>query len=176
MFEGIKIHFHPRSFLKGKRFTSFSMPHLAGALWVVQDTDGYGIGMGFYEGVEHVRSRYPGVEDANTGMNIPQTFIACGTPFQISVWQKLLEIPKGATRTYGAIAASIGKPLASRAVGSAVGANHLCPLIPCHRVIQKGGALGGFAFGASVKEVLLRGEGVLFKNNLIKHGPQEGIL
>ena len=78
-----------------------------------------------------------------------------GTGFQIHVWQALLRIPAGSGVSYGAIAAALGKPKASRAVGSAVGDNPVSVLIPCHRVIQQSGALGGYAWGLSRKAVLL---------------------
>ena len=87
------------------------------------------------------------------------TCILVGTPLQTQVWKALLEIPKGKTVTYQELATKIGKPKAYRAVANAVGANPLS-LIPCHRVIRKGGALGGYYWGTEVKEKLLKDEGV----------------
>ena len=81
-----------------------------------------------------------------------------GTAFQQRVWQQLRAIPSGETRSYGEIAAALGQPGASRAVGSANGANPVAVLIPCHRVVQAGGALGGYAYGAEIKRALLRRE------------------
>ncbi len=81
-----------------------------------------------------------------------------GTPFQMRVWQALLEIPEGSLSTYGKIAAAIGMPGASRAVGSAVGANRISLLIPCHRVIRADGGLGGYRWGAERKRVMLASE------------------
>jgi AraC family transcriptional regulator, regulatory protein of adaptative response / methylated-DNA-[protein]-cysteine methyltransferase len=78
-----------------------------------------------------------------------------GTGFQIHVWQALLRIPSGSGVSYGAIAAALGKPKASRAVGTAVGDNPVSVLIPCHRVIQRSGALGGYAWGLSRKALIL---------------------
>lgn len=78
-----------------------------------------------------------------------------GTPFQRAVWRKLQEIPYGETISYGELASRIGKPKASRAVGSANGANRIPIVIPCHRVIAAGGKLGGFGGGLPVKEALL---------------------
>jgi AraC family transcriptional regulator, regulatory protein of adaptative response / methylated-DNA-[protein]-cysteine methyltransferase len=78
-----------------------------------------------------------------------------GTGFQIHVWQALLRIPNGAGVSYGAIATALGKPKASRAVGTAVGNNPISVLIPCHRVIQRSGALGGYAWGLSRKALIL---------------------
>ncbi|MCD8146717.1 MAG: methylated-DNA--[protein]-cysteine S-methyltransferase [Clostridiales bacterium] len=81
-----------------------------------------------------------------------------GTPFQRQVWVQLRQIPYGETRTYGEIAAALGNPRASRAVGAACGRNNILLLIPCHRVVGKDGALTGFsaAGGVAAKEFLLR--------------------
>lgn len=78
-----------------------------------------------------------------------------GTPFQEKVWQALLEIPPGEVSTYGKIAAGLGMPGASRAVGGAVGANRISWLIPCHRVIRTDGGLGGFRWGTDRKRAML---------------------
>jgi len=82
-----------------------------------------------------------------------------GTPFQIKVWQALLTIPYGETRTYGEIARDIGHPSAVRAVGAANGRNPIAIIAPCHRVIGASGALTGFAGGLDVKRYLLDLEG-----------------
>ena len=79
-----------------------------------------------------------------------------GTDFQRKVWQALREIPYGETRTYGDIAARIGKPRACRAVGMANHKNPLLIVIPCHRVIGAGGQLTGFGAGLDIKERLLK--------------------
>ena len=84
-----------------------------------------------------------------------------GTAFQRAVWETLATIPMGETRTYGQIAARLGRPQASRAVGAANGSNPLPIILPCHRVIGASGALTGFGGGLAVKEYLLRHEGVL---------------
>lgn len=78
-----------------------------------------------------------------------------GTEFQKSVWNELLKIPYGETRTYGQITALVGRPKASRAVGMANHANSLLILIPCHRVIGAYGSLTGYAEGTDVKKFLL---------------------
>lgn len=78
-----------------------------------------------------------------------------GTNFQIKVWEALLKIPSGCVASYKDIAARIGKPTASRAVGSAVANNHIAYLIPCHRVIQKIGAFGNYRWGAPRKKAML---------------------
>ena len=78
-----------------------------------------------------------------------------GTPFQLSVWNALRQIPYGETRTYGQIAAAIGKPGAARAVGMACNRNPLWVVIPCHRVVGSGNALTGYAGGLALKRALL---------------------
>lgn len=84
-----------------------------------------------------------------------------GSEFQRKVWQGLLQIPKGKVWSYADLALHIGKsPQASRAVGSACGANPIALFIPCHRVVRKDGGLGGFAWGPSLKRHLLHKEGV----------------
>jgi len=83
---------------------------------------------------------------------------AHGTAFQERVWAALREIPFGATTSYGALAAQLGSPRAARAVGSANGANPICLIVPCHRVIAANGSLGGFAFGLEIKQALLAHE------------------
>lgn len=83
-----------------------------------------------------------------------------GTAFQEAVWRELRKIPAGETRSYAEIAAAIGHPNAVRAVGSANGDNHVCVLIPCHRVIRSDGSLGGYGGGIERKKKLLASEGV----------------
>lgn len=78
-----------------------------------------------------------------------------GTPFQLRVWKALLEIPYGETRTYGELARRVGNPGASRAVGSANGANPVALVVPCHRVVAAGGKLGGYGGGLDLKARLL---------------------
>ncbi len=78
-----------------------------------------------------------------------------GTPFQVKVWEALLKIPVGKLETYGTLAARLGQPTAARAVGSAIGSNPVAFLIPCHRVIQASGALGGYAWGPARKGAML---------------------
>ena len=78
-----------------------------------------------------------------------------GTPFQERVWSALAKIPYGQTRSYKEIARSIGYPKASRAVGNANGRNSMPLIIPCHRVIENNGGLGGFGHGVKTKRRLL---------------------
>lgn len=82
-----------------------------------------------------------------------------GTPFQRAVWQALRRIPAGATLSYGALAAAIGKPRAVRAVGLANGANPICIVVPCHRVIGADASLTGYGGGLPRKRWLLDHEG-----------------
>jgi AraC family transcriptional regulator of adaptative response/methylated-DNA-[protein]-cysteine methyltransferase len=78
-----------------------------------------------------------------------------GTAFQVRVWQELMKIPAGETRSYSEIARAIGRPKAVRAVGSACGANHAAIIIPCHRAVREDGTLGGYAWGLDRKRRLL---------------------
>jgi methylated-DNA-[protein]-cysteine S-methyltransferase len=81
-----------------------------------------------------------------------------GTPFQLRVWAELAKIPYGTTISYRQLAERVGNPGASRAVGSANGANALALIVPCHRVIAADGSLAGFAGGVAVKRALLEHE------------------
>lgn len=132
--------------------------------------------LSFNEGEEELQARFPkaefirggsefralfeqvtrAVEQPEKGHDIPLD--VKGTAFQQRVWQELLRIPAGETRSYGDLAAALGKPKASRAVGSANGANNIAVLIPCHRVIQANGSLGGYAYGTEIKRKLLEKE------------------
>lgn len=78
-----------------------------------------------------------------------------GTPFQLSVWNRLCEIPYGETISYGELARRVGNPNASRAVGLANGSNPIPIVIPCHRVIGSNGKLTGYGGGLPIKEKLL---------------------
>jgi len=88
-----------------------------------------------------------------TGFDLP--LAPAGTTFQRAVWRRLQEIPYGETISYGELARRVGNPRASRAVGSANGANPLPIVIPCHRVIASDGSLGGFGGGLPTKQTLL---------------------
>ncbi|PWS31595.1 methylated-DNA--[protein]-cysteine S-methyltransferase [Pedobacter paludis] len=78
-----------------------------------------------------------------------------GTDFQLKVWETLLKIPMGQLSTYGTIAKHLQNPNASRAVGTAIGDNPVAFLIPCHRVIQSSGALGGYHWGTTRKSAII---------------------
>jgi len=94
-----------------------------------------------------------------------------GTAFQQAVWEAVLTIPYGETRSYGWVAEAIGRPLAAHAVGQAVASNPLPLFIPCHRVIAANGELGGYGSGAEslpMKRSLLRREGIDFFGPLLE--------
>lgn len=81
-----------------------------------------------------------------------------GTVFQQAVWQELMRIPPGETRTYSQLAVAAGNPRAVRAAGTACGQNRVAVLIPCHRAKRTDGGLGGYAYGLPIKEELLQRE------------------
>jgi methylated-DNA-[protein]-cysteine S-methyltransferase len=84
-----------------------------------------------------------------------------GTPFQLRVWEELRRIPYGTTISYAELAQRVGKPQASRAVGQANAVNPIPIIIPCHRVINADGSLGGYSSGPDRKRWLLRHEGAM---------------
>lgn len=92
-----------------------------------------------------------------------------GTDFQLKVWEALLKIPMGNLSTYGSIAQSIQKPTASRAVGTAIGSNPVAFLIPCHRVIQSSGIIGGYMWGSTRKTAMIGWEAA--KSDLLSQPP-----
>ncbi|WP_206424099.1 methylated-DNA--[protein]-cysteine S-methyltransferase [Vaginisenegalia massiliensis] len=78
-----------------------------------------------------------------------------GTPWQHSIWHYLQSIPLGETRSYSQVAQATGRPRATRAVGTAIGLNPISFVVPCHRVINKNGRLGGYRGGLNLKQSLL---------------------
>jgi AraC family transcriptional regulator of adaptative response/methylated-DNA-[protein]-cysteine methyltransferase len=100
----------------------------------------------------------------NGGQTDPIKLHLRGTRFQIKVWESLLKIPTGGLSTYGDIAKKTGNPKAARAVGTAIGANPIAFLIPCHRVIQSSGKFGGYMWGAEKKMAIIGWEAA--KTNL----------
>ena len=131
----------------------------------------------FDEDVASLKRRFPNadIQPADTGMaslisgvlqaietpaaahDLP--IDVAGTAFQEAVWRELRKIPVGETRSYADIAAAIGDPKATRAVGTANGSNPVAVLVPCHRVIRSDGTLGGYAGGLDRKRKLLAAEG-----------------
>jgi AraC family transcriptional regulator of adaptative response/methylated-DNA-[protein]-cysteine methyltransferase len=85
----------------------------------------------------------------------PLKVVLIGTDFQVRVWQALLRIPMGKACSYSSIAAGIGAPAASRAVGAAIGANPISFVVPCHRALGKSGALTGYHWGLTRKRAIL---------------------
>jgi O-6-methylguanine DNA methyltransferase len=92
--------------------------------------------------------------------NFDQPLDLQGSQFQMQVWSALRRIPVGKFATYGDIAARVGRPRGARAVGQACGRNPIVLFVPCHRVVAANGGLGGFGSGLSIKQALLRHEGV----------------
>ncbi len=92
------------------------------------------------------------------------TLDLCGTDFQKNCWEALLGIPYGETRSYAEIARTVGRPNAYRAVGQSNHHNPVAIIVPCHRVLAAGKALGGYGGGLSTKALLLRLEGAEFRD------------
>ena len=90
-----------------------------------------------------------------------------GTRFQLAAWRSLAEIPFGTTTSYGRQAAALGIPTAARALGAANGANPVCIVLPCHRVIGADGSLTGFGGGLPVKQWLLDHEARVLASNIL---------
>jgi methylated-DNA-[protein]-cysteine S-methyltransferase len=107
--------------------------------------------------LDHVRQQLAEYFDGTrTEFTIPVQ--PAGTPFQQLVWAALLAIPFGGTATYGQIAARLGRPRASRAVGAANGRNPISIVVPCHRVVGHDGGLTGYGWGVDAKAWLLEHE------------------
>lgn len=104
------------------------------------------------------------VEGKRSNLDLPLDLRA--TPFEAAVWHQLCVIPRGSTRSYGAIAERLGNPNAARAVGHANGANPLAIVIPCHRAIGSDGTLTGYRWGLEVKRRLLEHERALIQSSL----------
>jgi AraC family transcriptional regulator of adaptative response/methylated-DNA-[protein]-cysteine methyltransferase len=107
------------------------------------------------------------IEGASARIDLPLDVRA--TAFQRRVWEALQSIPSGETRSYSQIAAQIGQPTAFRAVASACASNPVAIVVPCHRVVQADGGLGGYRWGLDRKRELLRRE----REAAQPHGPAE---
>lgn len=107
---------------------------------------------------EFLGPRVRAVADALAGKGAEVPVDLLGTAFQKKVWDALMKIPKGETRSYAEVAASLGAPRASRAVASACAHNRLAIVVPCHRVVRGDGSLGGYRWGLPMKERLLQRE------------------
>jgi AraC family transcriptional regulator of adaptative response/methylated-DNA-[protein]-cysteine methyltransferase len=125
------------------------------------------------EAVEELRAAWPAADVRPDGGRLkgiarrifaparagaPLTLHLQGTNFQVQVWRALLHIPPGTVATYGDVAAAAGRAAAVRAAGTAIGANPVAYLIPCHRVIRETGALGGYRWGSDRKQAMLAWE------------------
>ncbi len=106
---------------------------------------------------ELISDYFDGDLNALNGIQIRQP----GSDFSQDVWKTLRKIPAGKMWSYGEVAKKIGSPAAVRAVGTACGKNLVAPIVPCHRVVKSGGALGQYGFGVHIKEALLRHENAL---------------
>jgi AraC family transcriptional regulator of adaptative response/methylated-DNA-[protein]-cysteine methyltransferase len=95
----------------------------------------------------------------------PLRIVFIGSEFETTVWQTLLKIPMGGAASYSGIAAHIGKPKASRAVGAAIGRNPISFVVPCHRVLAKSGGLGGYHWGLTRKQAILGWEAGFLNGN-----------
>ena len=93
----------------------------------------------------------------------PQKLMLVGTTFQHQVWGELLKIPKGTVKNYQDIAKALGGGNKSRPVGTAVGANPISWIVPCHRVLPKSGGIGQYHWGPEIKRKLLKDEGYVSK-------------
>jgi O-6-methylguanine DNA methyltransferase len=98
-----------------------------------------------------------------------------GTDFQKRCWKELLRIPYGETRSYAEIARAVGSPNAYRAVGQANHYNPIAIVVPCHRVLAAGTALGGYGGGLATKAFLLRLEGAEFRDDATEDGHQKAL-
>lgn len=107
---------------------------------------------------EFLGPRVRAVADTLAGKRAEVPVDLLGTAFQKKVWDALMKIPKGQTRSYAEVAASLGAPRASRAVASACAHNRLAIVVPCHRVVRGDGSLGGYRWGLPMKERLLQRE------------------
>jgi AraC family transcriptional regulator, regulatory protein of adaptative response / methylated-DNA-[protein]-cysteine methyltransferase len=102
--------------------------------------------------------------ELNLGIHGPIKLHLKGTDFQLKVWEALLKIPFGELSTYGQLAKKIDNPNASRAVGTAIGSNPIAFIIPCHRVIQASGLVGGYMWGSTRKTAIIGWESAINEN------------
>lgn len=103
---------------------------------------------------QHTGSVIAAIFDLKRTPDRPLSLLVAGTNFQVSVWKALMQIPSGEVTSYSRLATAIGCPNAARAVGQAVGANPIALIIPCHRVIQQSGKLGGYRWGETRKQAI----------------------
>lgn len=137
-----------------------------GEIWIASENDAItDISFGYVDGIEHkteetaecARQLWEYFDGSRTTFDIPVKYD--GTTFQKSVLEAAKSIPYGETRSYGDVAHMINNPRAARAVGNAIHRNRLLIVIPCHRIIQGDGSLGGYAGREDIKRYLLGLEG-----------------
>jgi AraC family transcriptional regulator of adaptative response/methylated-DNA-[protein]-cysteine methyltransferase len=107
---------------------------------------------------EFLAPRVRAVADALAGKQAHVDLDLLGTAFQKKVWDALMRIPRGETRSYSALATNVGAPQGARAIANACAHNRIAILVPCHRVVRNDGTLGGYRWGLPLKEHLLRRE------------------
>lgn len=107
---------------------------------------------------EFLAPRLRAVADALAGKQAQVPLDIIGTAFQKKVWDALMRIPRGQTRSYAQVAREIGHPSATRAVARACASNHLAVVVPCHRVVRGDGSLGGYRWGLPLKQQVLARE------------------
>lgn len=107
---------------------------------------------------EFLAPRLRAVADALAGKQVRVDIDLIGTAFQKKVWDALMRIPRGQTRSYAEVAAQLGAPRGARAVASACAHNRVAIVVPCHRVVRGDGSLGGYRWGLPLKEQVLRRE------------------
>jgi AraC family transcriptional regulator of adaptative response/methylated-DNA-[protein]-cysteine methyltransferase len=107
-----------------------------------------------HENYRRTRAIIDTMFDGEKELERPLSLHVTGTNFQVSVWKALLQIPPGTVVSYSQVASGIGRPRSARAVGSAIGANPVAFLIPCHRVIRQSGSLGGYRWGETRKHAI----------------------
>jgi AraC family transcriptional regulator of adaptative response/methylated-DNA-[protein]-cysteine methyltransferase len=107
---------------------------------------------------EFLAPRVRAVADVLAGRRAQVDVDLMGTAFQKKVWDALMKIPRGETRSYAELAAQVGAPRGARAVASACAHNRVAILVPCHRVVRGDGSLGGYRWGLPLKQQLLERE------------------
>lgn len=133
------------------------------------------------DAVSNLKERFPNAQFQNKANELQKRAVAIfqqesvnlktiklhlkGSEFQLKVWESLLKIPMGKLSTYGTIATQIGNSKASRAVGTAIGSNPVAFLIPCHRVIQSSGNIGGYMWGPTRKTAIIGWESAMAYGN-----------
>lgn len=111
-----------------------------------------------HEGEGHIAGKVRAVAAVLAGRATSVDVELIGTAFQHRVWQALMQLPKGQTRSYAELAAELNMPKAARAVARACASNRVAVLVPCHRIVRGDGSLGGYRWGLPLKQTLLQSE------------------